>query len=87
MWGRVGRVQGGKREFAPGPETLDRLFLGRHGREAVRAERPQRWPARWWGGFHEGSGRPECGGRGTCPMGGQPSGSELSLVRPRRYPV
>ena len=30
-----------EREFAPGPETLDRLFSGKHGREAVRAGRPQ----------------------------------------------
>lgn len=45
-----------ERESAPGPETPDRLFSGKHGREAVRAGRPQ------WG-------QTACGGAGHVPHG------------------
>lgn len=48
--GRGGEGPGWK-ESVPGPETLDRLFLGKHGREAVRAERPRRGTTRWQAGL------------------------------------
>lgn len=81
------RVQGGERKAAPGPETLERLFSGKHGRETVRAERPRWGTAKWRGGLHDSSvGLDWRGAQGHMPHG-KPGLLVLGcLLRPHRHP-